>query len=253
MTKLSFVKQLFSSFLIIFSSPLYAQLSKINMSVEVGMTRNSINFLSGDPYSVTLETHDNFNYAVFPLSGYYTQIGFKRKIIKQLFADISIGYSRLGYEGHHLDSFYTVKTSATGDALFVRDESWTQYGVHSLFVSPSFSYSLQDKIFFKGGFLFQFPFATEEKLTQVKLHELKSLSQSNFIGSKTTQRFNNLFLGWEASISFQLYRKIYLVVGYKHLFNNSMPQPYYDEKVRAPHFRQALSIGSQILINKIKK
>ena len=253
MTKLSFAKQFFYSSLIIFSNPLYAQLNKISMSIEVGMTRNSINFLSGDPYSVTLKTHDNFNYAVFPLSGYYTQIGLKRKIIKQLFADISIGYSRLGYEGHHLDSFYTVKTSPIGDALFVRDESWTQYGIHSLFVSPSFSYSLNDKIFFRGGFLFQFPFVTEEKLTQVKLHELKNLSESNFISNKTTQRFNDLFLGWETSISFQLYHKVYLVVGYKHLFSNNMSQPYYDEKVRAPHFRQALSIGSQILINKIKK
>lgn len=253
MTKLSFVKYLFSSFLIIFSSQLHAQLNKVNMSIEVGMTRNSINFLSGDPYSVTSKTHDNFNYAVFPLSGYYIQVGLKRKIIKQVFADISIGYSRLGYEGHHLDSFYTIKTSPTGEALFVRDESWTEYGVHSLFVSPSFTYSLQDKILFRGGFLFQFPFATEEKLTQVKLHELKSLSESNFIGNKITQRFNNLFLGWEASISFKVYQKIYLIVGYKHLFNNNMSQPYYDENVRAPHFRQVLSIGSQILINKIKK
>ena len=253
MKKLSPIKQFFFSFLMIFSNTLYAQLNKISIGIEAGMTRNSINFLNGNPYSVTFREHDNFNYAVFPLSGYYFQIGLKRKIIKQLFADISIGYSRLGYEGHHLDSFYVVRLLPNRDGFFVRDETWTKYEIHSLFISPCFNYSLHNKIIFRGGLLLQLPFATKEKLTQIKLHELKSLSESNFIGNKTTQRFNNLFLGWETSISFQLYHKVYLVAGYKHLFNNNMSQPYYDEKVRAPHFRQALSIGSQIFISKIKK
>ena len=252
MIKFTLTKQLLFTLLIFLSESLSAQISKVDISIEAGMTRNSINFLKGDPYSITFKTHDNFNYAVFPLSGYYAQIGLNKTIIKQLSAYASIGYSRLGYEGHHLDSFYVLKISPN-NSLFVRDEKWTKYEINSIFISPGFSYRLYDKIIFRGGFLLQFPFATQEKLTQVKLHELKSLSQSNMIENKTTRRFNSLFLGWEASISFQLYQKIYLVVGYKHLINNKMTQPYYDENVRAPHFRQALSIGSQILINKIKK
>ena len=226
---------------------LKAQEPQSRYSIEIGLSRNAVNFFGGNPYEITLDDSDIYNYAVHQFTGLYVRGGFDKKIIKNLSIDATLGYLRSGYQGRHLDSFSFISSvSGLGD-LFVRSEKWTNYAVNNLTSSLGLNYSIQKKIILRGGFLFQLPLWVNEKTDEVKLYEFRELNTFNSISNETTGRFKELFTGWELSAKFKIYGKIYLSLGYQQLFNNKMLRPNYDEKDRAPHFKETLFAGLYVI------
>lgn len=220
---------------------LKAQVSKNSFSIEAGYVQNATNFLGGYPYLLPIRDRDNYNYSVHPLDGFYLRGGYERKIFKSISADANLGFLRSGYQGRHLDSFYFLPSPR--DPIFVRQEKWTSYRVNSLTGSIGLNFNLKNKIILRGGYLFQLPIWVNERTDLVKLHEFREKNSFDFISTETTNRFNEVFTGWEVSVKFNIWKKYYLSLGYQQLFDNGTKNPYYEENDRAPHFKQTLFAG----------
>lgn len=246
-------KQIFLLFFFLSSClNIQAQEKKYAYSLELGVTRNAINFLWGNPYLPVLEDRDDYNYAVFPLMGFNLNAGYERKIWKGFRAYSKFGFQRTGYEGRHLDSFYVEFFNPFNNSKFIaRDEKWTKYNIYSLTSTLGVGFSIKDKVFFKAGLLMQFPFFTNEKTEQITLHELpitpSNVKTVNGISNENSSRFNQLFTGIEFSMQFQIWGKLYLNLGYQELSENGRGVPYYIESERAPHFRSTLFAGLYVL------
>jgi hypothetical protein len=241
-------KQIFLLFFFLSSClDLQAQEKKYAYSLELGITRNATIFFGGDPFSLAAEAHDNFNYAVHPMSGFYLRGSVERKLIKNLSIDVSLGFLRCGYQGRHLDSFSLIPMAPGVNDLFVRSEKWTDYAINNLTASLGLNYSIKNKIILRGAFLFQLPLWVNEKAGLAKLYEFRQLNTLDLFSKETTGRFKELFTGWECSIKFNIWRKVYLNMGYQQLFDNRMDQPYFDENYRAPHFKQTLFAGLYVI------